>query len=113
MKINHVNLSVDDVRGAQEFMREYFDLELRTSNNTIAVLSDEDDFILTLMNSGEGGAVTYPNHLGFFVDDRETVDDLHDRLEQDGFDVTHTDVRHGTYDFYVEAPGGFSIEVGA
>lgn len=113
MKINHMNLAVDNVRGAQEFMQEYFDLKLLTINKTIAVLSDEDDFILTLMNTSEDGVVAYPSHLGFFVDDRETVDDLHDRLEQDGFEVTSTDMRHGTYDFYVETPGGFSIEVGA
>jgi lactoylglutathione lyase len=47
------------------------------------------------------------------VDSEQTVDDFHDRFADEGFTVTNTEVRHGAYDFYVEAPGGFSVEVGA
>ena len=114
MELNHVNFQVDDVQRAQEFMQEYFELELVGDPDApVVALADERGLVFTLMDNGTEEVVTHPSHIGFFVDDRSTVDDFHDRLEEDGFTVTHTEVRHGTYDFYVEAPGGFSIEVGA
>ena len=63
------------------------------------------------MNSGTEDVVPHPSHIGFLVDNRKTVDHLHDRLEWGGYDVMHIEIRHGLYDFYIEAPGGFGIEV--
>ena len=80
----------------------------------MAFLSDEDDFVLTLMKEGKGAAVAYPGnfHIGFFVADEQTVDEVNRRLKEDGFEVAAPE-RHHAYGFYVEAPGGFTVELGA
>lgn len=115
MKLNHTNLTVTDVETTAEFLAEYFDLEKRGGGPAITILSDETGFVLTLMRSREGEAIEYPSsfHVGFFVDSEERVDETHARLKEDGYDVTDVKMRHNTYDFYVEAPGGFTIEFGA
>lgn len=116
MELNHVNLQVDDVQSAQEFMAEYFEMEPVGETDpdaAIVALTDDDGFVFTLMDTGTEEVVSHPSHIGFFLEDRDAIDEFHDRLAEDGFTVTNTEVRHGVYDFYVEAPGGFSIEVGA
>jgi catechol 2,3-dioxygenase-like lactoylglutathione lyase family enzyme len=56
----------------------------------------------------------YPEtfHIGFFVDSEELVDEVNGRLREDGFDVAPPE-RHHAYGFYVRAPGGFTVELGA
>lgn len=114
VELNHTNLTVTDVDAAADFFERYFELERRGSNPAITILTDESDFVLTLMKGNEEMPVTYPSthHVGFLVDQDATVDDLHQQLEADGFDVTDVKMRHGSYDFYVEAPSGITVEVG-
>lgn len=114
MKLNHVNLTVTDVRAAGEFLEKYFGLRNMGGNAGMAFLSDEDGFVLTLMKPGKAMTVAYPStfHVGFFVESEETVNKIHRRLEEDGFEVG-TPERHHAYGFYVEAPGGFTVELGA
>ena len=114
MKLNHVNLTVTDVRAAGDFLEKYFGLRNMGGNAGMAFLSDEDDFVLTLMKPGKGAPVAYPGafHIGFFVASEETVDEIHRRLKADGFDVAAPE-RHHAYGFYVQAPGGFTVELGA
>lgn len=114
MKLNHVNLTVTVVRAAGEFLEKYFGLRNMGGNASMAFLSDEDGFVLTLMKPGKAMTVAYPGtfHIGFFVESEETVNRIHRRLEEDGFDVAAPE-RHHTYGFYVEAPGGFTVELGA
>jgi catechol 2,3-dioxygenase-like lactoylglutathione lyase family enzyme len=52
-------------------------------------------------------------HIGFFVDSKEGVDQLHRRLKKDGFDVPSPEETGHSYGFYVKAPGGIAIEIGA
>ena len=56
----------------------------------------------------------YPStfHVGFFVDDEESVDRVQARLTEGGFDPPAPE-RHHAYGFYVAAPGGFTVELGA
>jgi catechol 2,3-dioxygenase-like lactoylglutathione lyase family enzyme len=114
MKLNHVNLTVTDVRAAAEFLEKYFGLRRMGGNAGMSFLSDEDGFVLTLMKAGKAKPVAYPStfHIGFFVASEETVNDTHRRLKEDGFDVAEPE-RHHAYGFYVEAPGGFTVELGA
>ncbi len=114
MKLNHVNLTVTDVPAARDFLERYFGLGRMGGNAGMAFLSDEDGFVLTLMKAGRATAVEYPNtfHIGFFIADEETVDEINLRLREDGFDVAAPE-RHHAYGFYVEAPGGFTVELGA
>ena len=57
--------------------------------------------------------VEYPStfHIGFFITSEETVDEINRRLREDGFDVAAPERRHA-YGFYVDAPGGFTVELG-
>jgi lactoylglutathione lyase len=114
MKLNHLNLTVTDVRAACEFLEKYFGLRSRGGNAGMAFLSDDDEFVLTLMKAGKTTDVTYPGtfHIGFFVESEEKVNEINRRLREDGYDVAPPE-RHHAYTFYVKAPGGFTVELGA
>jgi catechol 2,3-dioxygenase-like lactoylglutathione lyase family enzyme len=66
------------------------------------------------MKVGKATATEYPGtfHIGFFVADEATVDEINRRLKDDGYEVTAPSRHHG-YTFYVTAPGGFTVELGA
>ncbi|MBD8499782.1 VOC family protein [Paenibacillus arenosi] len=110
MKVNHLNLTVTDVKAAREFLEKYFNLQTEhTRGNGFAVLLDNDGFVLTLM---KGTKVNYPStfHIGFIQDSEDKVNEINERMKNDGFDVMPPQRSHG-WTFYVEAPGGFTIEV--
>lgn len=110
MKLNHLNLTVTDVSAAQGFLENYFGLKcIGSRGNGFAVLNDDDGFVLTLMKAKEA---QYPNtfHIGFPQKDEEEVNKMNQRLKEDGFDVKPPQHLHG-YTFYVDAPGGFTVEV--
>lgn len=114
MRLNHVNLTVTDVRSAASFLETYFGLASMGGGNAgMDVLRDDDGFVLTLMKAGRGPHI-YPGtfHIGFFVDSEATVDAVNERLRADGFNVAAPE-RHHAYGFYVSAPGGFTVELGA
>ncbi|MBB3128967.1 catechol 2,3-dioxygenase-like lactoylglutathione lyase family enzyme [Paenibacillus rhizosphaerae] len=110
MKINHLNLTVTDVAASRAFLETYFGLDCRAARgDNFAVLFDDDGFVLTLM---KGREVQYPKtfHVGFPQPTEEQVDRINQRLLEDGYDVKPPQHAHG-YTFYVEAPGGFTVEV--
>jgi lactoylglutathione lyase len=110
MKLNHLNLTVTDVNAARLFLEKYFELQCRgTRGNSFAVLFDDDGFILTLMR---GVQVNYPNtfHIGFVQESEERVNLINQRMKDDGYDVQLPQRSHG-WTFYVDAPGGFTVEV--
>lgn len=114
MKLNHVNLTVSDVPAAASFLQTYFGLRSTGGNAGMAFLTDDDGFVLALMKAGRGSPAEYPGnfHIGFFVSAEQTVDEVNRRLREDGFDVPLPE-RHHVYGFYVKAPGGFTVELGA
>jgi lactoylglutathione lyase len=89
-------------------------LRSMAGNAGMAFLSDDDGFVLTLMKAGKATEVAYPGnfHVGFFVESDEIVDEVNSRLKDDGFDVAPPE-QHHAYTFYVEAPGGFTVELGS
>ncbi|MBE5106276.1 VOC family protein [Bacillus thuringiensis] len=110
MKIKHLNLTVTDVVAAREFLETYFGLTCSgTRGTSFAVMRDNDEFILTLM---KGKEAQYPKtfHVGFPQENEEQVNKMNQRLKEDGFQVEPPKHAHA-YTFYVEAPGGFTIEV--
>ena len=118
MKLNHINLTVTDVQGASEFLVRYFGMRSMGGNKGMGFLTDEENgwgFVLTLMKATEGAQGKYPStfHIGFFIDSRETVDEIHRRLQADGFAAPAPEDTGHSYGFYVQAPGGFTVEVGA
>ena len=81
-------------------------------------LTDDEEewgFVLTLMKANKETQSKYPGnfHIGFFVESEAKVDEINLQLKQDDFNVPHPERSNHAYGFYVEAPGGFTIELGA
>jgi lactoylglutathione lyase len=114
MKLNHLNLTVTDVRAASAFLERYFALRSTGGNAGMAFMTDDHGFVLTLMKAGKTTNVAYPGnfHIGFFVESTAKVDEINRRLKVDGYDVAPPE-QHHAYTFYVDAPGGFTVELGA
>ena len=72
-------------------------------------------FVLTLTKASADTQGKYPGtfHIGFFVEGEETVNETHRRLKKDGFDMPAPERNNHAYGFYVKAPGGFIVELGA
>lgn len=109
MKLNHINLTVTDVAAATSFLEKYFGLQHQGGNKGMAFLFDDDGLVLSLMKASE---VHYPAtfHIGFGQPTEEKVSEINQRLREDGFDVAPPE-RHHAWTFYVQAPGGFTVEV--
>ncbi|MDQ0268155.1 VOC family protein [Cytobacillus purgationiresistens] len=110
MKLNHLNLTVNDVQESRDFLETYFGMKcIGSRGDAFAALFDDDGFVLTLM---KGKNVKYPKtfHIGFPQENKEKVDQINERLRNDGFNVDLPIEAHG-YTFYVQSPGGFTVEV--
>ena len=115
MKLNHLNLTVTDVPAAKKFLETYFGLRGiagEKANKNFDVLYDDDGLVLTLMKAPRGTAVQYPGyfHIGFVQPNKDHVNQLHQRLVADGFDAPAPE-RHHAWTFYIDAPGGFKVEI--
>jgi lactoylglutathione lyase len=118
MKLNHINLTVTDVPKARDFLVNYFGMRNMGGNKGMGFLTDDEEdwgFVLTLMKTSKETQSKYPGtfHIGFFIDSRATVDQLNQRLKSDGYDVPEPEDTGHSYGFYINAPGGFTVEVGA
>jgi hypothetical protein len=73
------------------------------------MLFDDDGLVLTLIKAGQA---KYPStfHIGFVQESEERVNEIYQRLKDDGFDVAPPQRLHA-WTFYVQAPGGFAVEV--
>lgn len=115
MKLNHLNLTVDDVAAAHQFLQTYFGLQDLGCNKNMGFLSDDSGMILSLthMKVARETEVRYPAsfHIGFGQASEEQVNEINRRLRDDGFDVPPPGKAHGSWTFYFQAPGGFMIEV--
>jgi catechol 2,3-dioxygenase-like lactoylglutathione lyase family enzyme len=115
VKLNHLNLTVTDVPAAAAFLEKYFGLRSRAGDRrskSFDVLFDDNGLVLTLMKPGHGQEVRYPAtfHIGFAQPSEERVNEINQRLRDDGFDVQPPQRSHA-WTFYVNAPGGFMVEV--
>ena len=114
MKMNHLHLMVPDVPATSGFFEKYFALRRLSGNAGLTVLLDDDGFVLTVMKRSARSAHPYPDnfHVGFFVTDAQHVDEMFKRMQDDGL-APSAPRREHSYSFYVNAPGGFLVEVGA
>ncbi len=116
MKLNHLNLSVTDPVLSQGFLAKYFGLTISGKpNDRICFLEDENGMVLSLTSMTLAGEseVRYPAtfHIGFIQPTPTEVDRIHAQLSADGYEVPQPSHQHGSWTFYFEAPGGFTIEV--
>jgi catechol-2,3-dioxygenase len=118
MRLNHLNLTVTDVEAAAAFLAEWFGMTHQGGNAGMTLLTDRpgfDGMILTLMKARPAHWSGYPEtfHVGFFIERREDVDDLARRMREAGIKSAVPEDTGHSYGFYVQAPGGFTVEVGA
>jgi lactoylglutathione lyase len=116
MKLNHLNLTVTDAIEAGQFLVKYFDLRPREGirmSSRFAILSDDNDIVLTLIQDYASQEIKYPSsfHIGFIQENEERVHEINRRLREDGYEVEPPSRQHGSWTFYFLAPGGFTIEV--
>ena len=116
MRLNHINLTVTSVPETRSFLEKYFGLRPipgTEDHKNFAVLRDDGGLVLTLISAAKGTEVSYPPtfHIGFAQASQERVNEINRRLREDGFDVKPPGKAHGSWTFYFEAPGGFTIEV--
>ena len=115
MKLNHLNLTVTDVPAAKTFLETYFGLKSEAGapeRKNFAVLFDDNGMVLTLMKARSTTEVMYPGffHIGFIQESEARVNEIYQRLSADGFTVAPPQRSHA-WTFYVQAPGGFTVEV--
>ncbi len=116
MKLNHLNLPVTDVAAAKAFLETYFGLTATPGvgdDERFTLLRDDSGMAVTLMRGAPGAEVSYPGtfHIGFIQPTDEAVDAINERMTHDGYDVRPPKRFHGSWTFYANAPGGFSVEV--
>ncbi len=112
MRLNHLNLRVTDVPATVRFLETYFGMRSMGGNSGMAFLTDEGGFVLTLMKASRATELKYPAnfHIGFAQPGEEEVNAIYRRLKEDGYDVPAPTRQHA-WTFYVEAPGGITVEV--
>ena len=114
MRINHLDLQVEDVQATRAFFERYFGLTLQSnaSSPAIAIMTDESGFVLVLQKTKTPGE-RYPEgfHLGFLLDDVESVRALHARVVGDGLAVSDVIVNGRGTMIYLASPEGYRIEV--
>ena len=116
MKLNHLNLTVSDVPEAHHFLEKYFGLkgyDGMRPREAMSFLSDDSGMLLALFRTSSGSGVKYPPgfHIGFIQDSEEAVNEINQRLRDDGYEVPKPARLHGSWTFYFQAPGGFTVEV--
>jgi catechol-2,3-dioxygenase len=117
--LNHTNLTTYDVPALHAFLKRIFGLRtLEMRGSKFAVMQDAQGFLLSLMfhkeMTPEHG---YPGffHVGFLQDTLKDVNERYAAIAQAGFATPAPALlkRGGppTYGFYVNAPGGVTVEV--
>ena len=116
MKLNHLNLTVSNVLEAHHFLEKHFGLKsygTRSPDQAMSFLSDDNGMVLALFRAAKETEAKYPAgfHIGFIQESAERVNEINQRLLDDGYDVAKPARLHGSWTFYFKAPGGFTIEV--
>src|SRR5262245_61486286 len=93
MKINHLNLTVNDVIVTSRVLEKYFDLrpmqEGARESPGFDMLRDDNGMVLTLIKGRRGVEVQYPEtfHIGFIQESEERVNEINRLLKEDGYEV--------------------------
>lgn len=119
LTLNHLNLPVTDVGATRDFLSKYFGMRtvMELGRNTMAMMRDGDGGGLVLnlshFDKDKTAEISYHKdfHVGFFVETRAEVDGVHARFVGDGLAADPPRRMAGRYSFYIQAPGGFEVEV--
>lgn len=113
MKLNHLDLQVHDVPATIAWFQRWFGLTLRTNpdSQAIAILADGHGFVLVLQRAKQGERYPEGFHLGFLLDDVDSVLALQARAKEGGADVSDVVVNARGTQVYFTAPEGYYVEV--
>jgi catechol 2,3-dioxygenase-like lactoylglutathione lyase family enzyme len=117
MQLKHLNLSTSDVSGLAGFFERFFGFKraLERGSGAFTLLTNDEDFVLTLMKAKTLDQVSYPDtfHVGFYLHDAAAVHHKRDELAAAGLspgDVQDDRNPRGTH-FYCTAPGNVLVEI--
>lgn len=113
MNLNHLDLPVQDVSATRDFFERYFGLEVRSnpSSPALVIMTDASGFVLVLQRAHSPAAYPAGFHLGFLVDDVESVQALHARALAEGRPVSDVIVNGRGTMIYLTLPEGYFVEV--
>jgi catechol 2,3-dioxygenase-like lactoylglutathione lyase family enzyme len=113
MRINHLDLQVQDVGSTCRFFERYFDLKLQSNPGSpaLAIMTDHGGFVLVVQRAKTEASYPEGFHLGFLLDDVESVRALHERAVADGTPVSDIIVNGRGTMIYLTAPEGYHVEV--
>jgi hypothetical protein len=116
MQLKHLNLTTSDVMGLAAFFERFFGFKhFEPPREAIAVMHNDEDFVVALMRGKQD--VSYPKtfHVGFYFDGPDAVQAKHDELSAAGLAPGKIHgMDRGTNrvtTFYCTAPGNVVIEV--
>ena len=88
MQLKHLNLTTSDVSGLAAFFERFFGFKrlLERGSGAFTILSNNEDFVLTLMKTKKHDLVDYPEtfHVGFYLDNPAAVHTKHDEFAAAG-----------------------------
>ena len=92
MKLNHLNLTVSNVPETHRFLEKYFGLKSYRGTEpreAMSFLSDDNGMVLALFRVAKGAELKYPAgfHIGFIQESEERVNEINQRLREDGYEV--------------------------
>jgi catechol-2,3-dioxygenase len=113
MKLNHLDLQVQDVSRTAAFFERYFGLCVRSNPGSpaLVILTDEAGFVLVLQRAPSDQRYPEGFHLGFLLDQVADVHALHARAQADGTPVSDVIVNGRGTMIYLTAPEGYYVEV--
>jgi catechol 2,3-dioxygenase-like lactoylglutathione lyase family enzyme len=117
MQLKHLNLTTPDVSALAAFFERFFAFKrfVERGSGAFMLLSNDEDFVLTLMKARKRDPASYPEtfHVGFYLDNERAVRAKHDELADAGLspgEIQDGRDRHGTH-FYCSAPGNVVVEI--
>ena len=118
MQLKHANLVTPDVAASAQFFQRFFGFDIvdKRGADALAVMRDQDNFVLTLMKSKKSDPDRYPQtfHVGFYFDSAELVNAKRAELVAAGLspgEVETTNRGGAVATFYCVCPGGIIVEV--
>lgn len=115
MKLNHLDLQVEDPQVTAAFLEKYFGFRFLTSRTAkaLVVLIGDDGFSLVIQKKRDASE-KYPDgfHIGFVLESPEAVHQHFELLKSEGVNVGDSVQKNnrGTM-FYFHIPGDVLVEV--
>jgi catechol-2,3-dioxygenase len=113
VKLNHLDLQVQNVSRSAAFFERYFGLCVRSNPGSpaLVILTDESGFVLVLQRAKSDERYPEGFHLGFLLEEVAAVHAMHARACADGTPVSDVIVNGRGTMIYLTAPEGYHVEV--